>query len=155
MYYSNKRRQYLVDQGYAYKVINNFNFEYLREHSRFLNTVEAQLDLLEQVMNANADRDQDEEERVRGCCVVLIALEGCGCHERCAPMGACSKPCSRERGTVAVALAGVIVCVQMVAALVDDTIAEETAAAQRRRGNIAALSGAKGISYMEANRSGM
>ena len=65
MYYSNKRRQYLVDQGYAYKVVNNFNFEYLREHSRFLNTVESQLDLLEQVMDANADQDQDEEERVR------------------------------------------------------------------------------------------
>jgi len=73
MYYSNKRRQYLVDQGYAYKVVNNlFKDDTVIRSARHMRTEEEQLDLLGEVMSANADADEDEEQQVS------VIVSNCG-----------------------------------------------------------------------------
>lgn len=77
MYYSNKRRQYLVDQGYEYHVVSNwFNNDKVRNAARFLKTLPEQLALLEEVLHANTSADDDEETRVWLLLLCALLLSG-------------------------------------------------------------------------------
>ncbi|GJN18018.1 hypothetical protein PR202_gb05130 [Eleusine coracana subsp. coracana] len=53
MYYSTKRQQFLVDQGYSFKVITSLPPP--QESNLMFNTLDEQLDLLGQVLNARDD----------------------------------------------------------------------------------------------------
>jgi DNA excision repair protein ERCC-3 len=60
MYYSNKRQQYLVEQGYTFKVVANL-LETTGFASKLLPGKKEELDLLEAVLNADATGDLDKE----------------------------------------------------------------------------------------------
>jgi ERCC3/RAD25/XPB C-terminal helicase len=57
MYYSTKRQRFLVDQGYAFKVITELPLD--SEPDLYYTTKEERLQLLQQVLAAHADDDED------------------------------------------------------------------------------------------------
>jgi len=59
MFYSTKRRQYLIDQGYSFKVVT----KPLELQNSILKTPQAELDLLNQVLHAQWQKDEEAEER--------------------------------------------------------------------------------------------
>jgi len=63
MFYSTKRQQYLVDQGYTFKVVDDLT-EVMKEsmHQSKVGTPAEELALLEQVLRAHADAAADEQE---------------------------------------------------------------------------------------------
>lgn len=63
MYYSNKRQQYLVEQGYTFKVVANL-LETTGFKSTYIPSVKEELDVLESVLNAAVDREMDEEDGI-------------------------------------------------------------------------------------------
>jgi DNA excision repair protein ERCC-3 len=76
MYFSNKRQQYLIDQGYTFKVDQRISSRANAE-SQILNTLKRELDLLAEVTawknfgldDADDRADDDEEERGNGVMV--------------------------------------------------------------------------------------
>jgi DNA excision repair protein ERCC-3 len=65
MYFSSKRQQYLIDQGYTFKVLENL-VEKSEIGSTFLKTKAQELDVLSQICSMDADaRDRKEEEAMK------------------------------------------------------------------------------------------
>jgi len=65
VYFSNKRRRYLVDQGYAYKVLKLFpglgSEAELRHRARFMGGDEERLQVLEDVLSKDVDGQEAKE----------------------------------------------------------------------------------------------
>ena len=61
MYYSAKRQQYLVDQGYTYKVIQDLHVQ-ARKESKILRTTAEEMDLLNKVLKFKNVSEYDEKE---------------------------------------------------------------------------------------------
>jgi DNA excision repair protein ERCC-3 len=59
MFYSTKRQQYLVDQGYTFKVVTDLPQPTLSA----LASEQDEIDLLNQVLNADALKEEAEEEK--------------------------------------------------------------------------------------------
>lgn len=62
MYFSSKRQQYLIDQGYTFKVVQDLA-ERADKESTLLRTVKQEVDLLNKVLMFNYDKYDREEEK--------------------------------------------------------------------------------------------
>lgn len=62
MYFSSKRQQYLIDQGYTFKVVQDLS-EKADKESTLLQTVKQEVDLLHKVLMFNYDKVDKEEEK--------------------------------------------------------------------------------------------
>eukprot|EP00941_MAST-03F_sp_MAST-3F-sp1_P001904 g1904.t1 len=63
MYYSNKRQQYLVEQGYTFKVVANL-LETTKFKSNILPGLKEELDLLQSVLMSDVDREMADEDGI-------------------------------------------------------------------------------------------
>lgn len=61
MYYSNKRQQYLIDQGYTFKVITNIVSSNDENFSGVFSSKKNQLELLNEVLCADVEKAAEEE----------------------------------------------------------------------------------------------
>ena len=94
MFYSNKRRQYLIDQGYTYKVIQSTTLVDELFPSQHLNTKEDELTLLSHVLEAEiAKMEADESDK-------LGKVEKEGLFDK-GNTGAMSSGATRRKGTLA------------------------------------------------------
>lgn len=60
MFYSSKRQQYLVDQGYTFKVVNDLPD---RGENSVLNSQKLELDLLNDVLTSHLQKEEEAEEK--------------------------------------------------------------------------------------------
>lgn len=75
MYFSAKRQQYLIDQGYTFKV-NQYLVEESDKHSVLLKTKKQELDLLSMIVEDQLDLTVDEAEEDKNISKHLVGEYG-------------------------------------------------------------------------------